>query len=249
MTLYHGLPGVYFRSVIEWQSENFRVFVRFPMAFVIPNDEAWYEIPYGLLKRDAYDGQFGGHTLPNGDWPALDSVTCRNDAEDYTVTVCNRGLPCNRVKDGILMLGLVRSPQIPVFCENIAGAREVGPNVFEYAMFSSPGSLRDGRVLQRGHEFNAQFNAATAGPGGSLSATHSFLQNDADNVQLSAVKRAEDNDDLVIRGYELYGDTAADTLDGVDSTGLVQTNLLEREPKPAANIRYRPHEIKTLRLQ
>jgi alpha-mannosidase len=70
---------------------------------------------------------------------------------------------------------------------------------------------------------------------GSRSTAASFLSVDSPDVVVSAVKKAEDGDDLIIRCYETAGRCAKATLD----LGLVNRRWTGN---------FRPLEIKTLRV-
>jgi alpha-mannosidase len=91
---------------------------------------------------------------------------------------------------------------------------------------------------------------------GSLAAEHSFLQATPDNVIVTAMKKAEDENALVVRFYEWAGKDSEVTIQlppGAESAA--ETDLME---KPLGNlsvsngrvsIHTKPYEIKTIKVK
>ncbi|MCY3018060.1 MAG: glycosyl hydrolase-related protein [Planctomycetota bacterium] len=251
ITVYAGVKRVHFKMTVNWDTHNGRLMLVFPLAFRTPNDEATYEIPFGVLPRKRYEGDFGIHTRPNGDWPALNFVACRNADKDLWVTVANKGTPCHRLADGVLRMTVLRSPCISMAAWDIEGAREVGSHVFEAVVSSGTGELRTVNPVRLGREFNAPFIAVSANSARtpSLPPAHSFLTHENQAVAISAVKRAEDGDDLVVRLHEPYGVAAKDQVTGIAPDRVRAADLLERASEAAADLHFRPYEIKTVRIR
>lgn len=250
ITLHSGVKRLYFKTTVDWATRHGRLMLQFPLAFNTPEDEAAYEIPFGVLARQRYAGQFGIHTRPNGDWPALNFVACHNAAAGYWVTIANRGTPCHRVEEGVVKMTVVRSPGVPLSSWDTQGAADAGVHVFEAMLSSAAGDLSEVNPVRLGQEFNTPFCAASLGAAsdGQLPPEHSFLTHDNPSVAISAVKRAEDSDDLVARLYEPYGRPAQTGLHGLGAEAAMETDLLERNPRSAAALVFRPHEIKTVRI-
>jgi len=109
----------------------------------------------------------------------------------------------------------------------------------------------------RGYELNYKLVAMPADRHqGALSPEHSFLQAQPDNVVITAVKKAEDDNSLIVRFYEWAG-TESDVKLQVPSgvVSAAETNLME---KPIANLSVqagavvlhtKAYEIKTVRIQ
>jgi alpha-mannosidase len=110
--------------------------------------------------------------------------------------------------------------------------------------------------VRRGYELNYGLFAITVTRHtGILPPEHSFVQIEQDNVVLTAVKKAEDDDDIVLRFYEWAGketDVQLHLPEGVMSAS--DADLMER---PHAVLRIRngtvsvptkPYEIKTVKV-
>ena len=70
---------------------------------------------------------------------------------------------------------------------------------------------------------------------GTLPTADSFLECNADNVVLSVLKKSEDEGNIIIRGYETHG---------VEAKALIKLKGFE-DP---FSMNFRPHEIKTIRV-
>lgn len=253
VTLYAGVKRVHFKTTVNWDTYDARLMLVFPLAFRTPNDEASYEIPFGVLNRKRYEGDFGIHTQPNGDWPALNFVACRNAEKNLWVTVANKGTPCHRVVNGVIRMTVLRSPCISLAAQDIAGAREAGSHVFEAVVSSGAGELQAVNPVRLGREFNAPFIAVSVGTNASskpaLPPAQSFLKHENPAIAISAVKRAEDGNDLVVRLYEPYGVAAQDKLTDVAADRVRAADLIEKPTGAAPELRFRPYEIKTIRVR
>jgi alpha-mannosidase len=91
---------------------------------------------------------------------------------------------------------------------------------------------------------------------GSLSPEHSFLQVQPDNVIVTALKRAEDENSLVLRFYEWAGKEGEVTIQlppGAESAA--ETDLMEKPmgtltvQNAAVSLHTKPYEIKTIKVQ
>jgi hypothetical protein len=132
-------------------------------------------------------------------------------------------------------------PVSPCGFRTLTNAGQTGPHRHVH--------LRDVNPVRLGREFNAAFMAAPADLAGDrpLPPEHSFLSHDNPALAVSAVKLAEDGDDLIVRLCEPYDAEARTTLAGVAADQVSETDLLERTPREAPALVFRPHEIKTVR--
>ncbi|MCL2351998.1 MAG: glycosyl hydrolase-related protein [Firmicutes bacterium] len=251
VTLYKGVRKVFITTDADWDTAQTRLKVMFPLGFKTPGDEAYYDVPYGVLKRPAYRPAYGTHSVANGDWPAINFMSAYNAEKDYCVTLLNRGLASNRLANGVMTLALMRSPEVPVFTFDFDGAHDRGPHRFEYAVASSKGGIAASRAAQEGAEFNtAPFSCGAECKQGSLPMRHSFIQNENKDIIITAVKQAEKGDDVIVRLYEPYGNPASDRITGLGGPGgtdFRETDFLETENAEADAIRLGAHEIKSYR--
>jgi alpha-mannosidase len=252
-TLYNGVNRVDFKTEIDWDSERSRLRVKFPLNFKPENDAGYYEIPYGTLERKAYKPTTGGYTCSNGDWPALNFVACHDKAKNCTVAVINKGIPSYCIRDGVIMLTVLRSPR-EFFCAfNIEGATDAGKHLFEYSLVSGKGDLKANDIVSKARLFNTVFmNCAANAKTAELPQEYSFLANTDNGVLISAVKRVEGSDGIIMRAYEAYGQNITDSVKVYgDDYVVTECNLLEQNTsvKPEKKIIYTPFEIKTIKIK
>jgi len=139
---------------------------------------------------------------------------------DHGVTVIHKGLPeyeVKRTSEGtIIALTLLRcvgwlsrpdlltrrgnaGPMIPT-----PEAQCPGKHVFEYSLAPHRGTYVTGKTYQLAHQFNASLKALqTEKNRGSLPPVLSFVSIEPDELVLSAVKKAERKDALILRLYNI----------------------------------------------
>jgi alpha-mannosidase len=111
--------------------------------------------------------------------------------------------------------------------------------------------------LQRAWELNQKLQAvALPAHAGTLPASHSFVSLQPENLVLTAVKKAADEDALVLRFYEIAGRRCEAVL-RLPATvkRAVETNLLEKDEHAlavrdgAVRVATGPYQIKTVKVQ
>jgi len=112
----------------------------------------------------------------------------------------------------------------------------------------------------RGYEFNYKLNAAQVMPHtGVLPATHSFVSIKPENLVMTAMKKSEDGDGLILRFYESAGkQTQAEITLPAGATHAAETNLMEKGVEgmnatlPISNnkveLKVGPYSINTVRV-
>ena len=131
-----------------------------------------------------------------------------------------------------------------------------GDHTFTFSLFSHEGDWRNGR--QRGVAVNNPLIPvpAKANPAGKLPESHSFLAVSAENIVVTAVKKAEDTDDVVIRFYETDGqeETNVSVLPSFRIKEARRTNLIEEDSgkmahsSKKAEMKVGKYAIETFRL-
>ncbi|MFW6146067.1 MAG: glycosyl hydrolase-related protein [Planctomycetota bacterium] len=268
LRLIDGDGAVGIRAAVDCDSRNIRLRLPFVLGFTTAGDRAVYEIPYGILERPSYTPLEGTHTNPGGTWPAVHWAAAVNAEDDYTCAILNRGVAAYRFAGGVMDLTLLRSPRLSVWNPRPLEvnrrtdplATDAGEQVFELAFTSGAGDVAANRLVRRGWAFNstptavalagAEIDALRRRTAGAerLAGAHSFLAGGADNVLITAIKQAEDGDDVVLRLVEAYGRAAEIPAPSVFGAPTCEVSALEDDPRPAGKtLRFRPFEIKTLR--
>jgi len=263
--IYRDLPRIDFVTIVENKHPRTRIRVRFKTN--IREKEYTCDMQFGAINRKTnmyYFNPEGWVEKPSGVYPSLRWIDYSN--EKYGVTVMNRGTPENEVRDGCIYITLLRSvdllshgkegPVIPVY-----DAMELNKRYeFRYSVYPHEGTWKDAKSYKMGYEFNYDLIALQIPPDRKFRPSRSFLRVKPDNVILTALKRAEDGDDVIVRVYEATGEKTEAEIEffrDVESARVV--NLLEeyveefdKEIEVDGNkvkFEINPFEIVTLRVK
>jgi alpha-mannosidase len=244
VTLYAGVPRVDVKMQVEWHEKHILLKVAFPLS--AHNDKATFEIPYGSVERPttrntpAEQAQF---EVPSQRWADISDsrhgFSLLND--------CKYGYDA---KGNVLRLSLLRSPTWP------DPHADEGHHEFTYSLYPHGGGWKDALTIRRGYELNYKLiSLPVEKHEGELAAEHSFLQVPSENVIVTALKKAEDDDGLILRFYEWAGkedDVKVQFPSG--EKAAVETNLMEKPGKGVSvqgtliTVHTKPYEIKTVKL-
>ncbi|MGA2811312.1 MAG: glycoside hydrolase family 38 C-terminal domain-containing protein, partial [Candidatus Acidiferrum sp.] len=244
VTLTAGSPRVDVKMSVDWNEKHVLLKVAFPLS--ARSDKATFEIPYGSIERPttrnspAEQAQF--------EVPALHWADISDAKHGFSLlNDCKYGYDA---KGNVLRLSLLRSPEWPD-----AHADE-GRHEFTYALYPHGGTWRDALTIRRGYELNYPLIfTQSERHRGVLRDTHSFLKVEPENVVVTALKKAEDNSDLIVRFFEWAGREREIRLQfspAVESAW--DTNLMEI---PSASLAVhigavvvptKPYEIRTVKV-
>ncbi len=232
-------------NTVDWHETHILLKAAFPLAASGPM--ATYEIPYGTIQRP---------TTRNNTWesakfevPALRWADLGDSRNGFSLL--------NEEKYGydaignVLRLSLLRSPTWP------DPEADRGIQHFRYALYPHPGTWQQAMTERKGYELNYPLQAAVVvAHSGSLPASHSFVSVDDDNVILTAVKKSEDDDALILRVYDWSGKPshAKFTLPP-GATAATEVNLMEQPigdslsvTNNTATLPVGPFEIRSIRV-
>jgi len=205
--LREGVSWLDIETRVKWYTQSRRLRLAFPSATML--DRGVYDVPYGVLERDRYEGVSTNGGNAGGDWPAVHWAGIQ--APDYTYAIFNRGTPSYRVEDGVVMVSVLRSPQIPYglfepqcyVAHNYGGMVDHGEHVFHHALYLALGHWSQNDVGRQA----ALFNAGLLAVPGALTQPLPGWGIEADHSSLAAVKMAEDGNGVVLRFVESSGKT------------------------------------------
>jgi alpha-mannosidase len=245
ITMYAGVPRVDVKMQVEWHEKHILLKVAFPLS--AHNDKATFEIPYGSIERPTTrntPAEQAKFEVPAQRWADLSDAT-------HGFSLLNDSKYGYDVKGNVLRLSLLRSPEWP------DPHADEGHHEFTYSLYPHAGTWRDAQTVRRGYELNYKlFALQSQKHAGPLSAERSFVRVDADNVVLTAFKKSEDDNFLVLRFYEWAGKEADVKLQlpaGAQSAS--ETDLMERSiadlavRNNAVTMHTKPYEIKTLKVR
>jgi len=214
ITLQSGVRQIDFALDVKWQGANKMVKVAFPLALSAP--EATYEIPYGAIMRPSRGEEFAAQN-----WVDITQ-------DGYGVSLLNDSRYGHDITSNTIRLSVLRSPDHPV-----AATEEAAMHTVKYALVPHGGTWQQSGMVRRGQEFNNPLIAVAAtSHTGTLPHSQAFLRVEPENMLLSALKKAEDSDDLILRCFESTGAagnaritlSAALSADAVHATDLLENS-------------------------
>jgi alpha-mannosidase len=230
-SLYAGGRTVEKRVALDWH-EHLKV-LKFSFPVDVQNPQPTYEIAYGYKVRKAQ-----GDEDPGQRW--ID-VSGERGASQYGLAVINDAKYGYSVNGSDLRISIVRSPVYAQFERELKPDGEYmwqdqGRQIFRMLLVPHAAGWREAGIVRIAEEFTAPVPVLYQGiHPGTRPGSASFLSVDAPNVVVSAVKKAEDGDDLIVRCYETEGRA---------TTATLNLGLVNRRWKGS----FRPLEIKTLRV-
>ncbi|MCX7015009.1 MAG: glycosyl hydrolase-related protein [Candidatus Sumerlaeota bacterium] len=206
VSLEAGSPMVRFHLETEWREPGCRLVVR--SAF--PYDSFRYDLPL-FVGEKAPESRAGRPNILAHEWVDLmgQGVNC---------ALLNDGRYCFDLQENAVDMAVVRSPKflpepdwiwqaLPAAVR--AGDPEYtdqGPHEARYALLPHRGDWLEARVPQAARAFNTSWQAWNDADLGRIGPENQSLVSVApDNVFLTALKKAEDSDDLIVRVFEQAG--------------------------------------------
>lgn len=232
--LYSGLKGVEVRVTVDWR-ERFKLLkLRFPVALL--STTTTYEAPYGYVERESV-----GDEEPMHSWVDLSGIGTHTQ-EMYGLSLLNDGKYSMSARHNELLLTVLRSPiyahHVPFVPEQDGEYvfTDQGIQRFTYTLLPHEGTWREAETVCRAAELNqppiALVESYHRGP---LPTSASYLAIEPENVVMGALKKAEDNDDVVLRCVETHG---------VHTRAHVRLEAWNRE----FDAEFDPNQIKTFRI-
>ena len=245
ITLYPASTRVDVKMQADWKEKHILLKVGFPVT--VHADKATYEVPFGSIERPTTRNtpeEKAQFEVPALHWADL------SDAQ-HGLSILNDSKYGYDAKGNVLRLTLLRSPSWPD-----AHADE-GHHEFTYSLYPHSGTWREAETVRRGYELNYKLRAVQVqNHTGALPPVHSFVKIGADNVVLTAMKWAEDENAIILRFYEWAGKDSDVTIHvPTGAQKAWETNLIEQPlgELPVTNdsvtVHTKPYEIKTMSVR
>jgi len=231
-SLYRDSAELACRITVDWH-ELYRVLkISFPTIYA--KGRCTYSIPYGFVERT-----MNGDEEPGQRWV---DVSEKSGASAFGFAVINASKCGYSVKSGDIRLTVFHSTAWSHHNPERVGEQdpcrymEQGIHEFSYLLIPHAGDWRSAQIPQRAENYLFQPLVYHAGrQNGKRGKKGSFISTTLKNISITAVKKAEDNDDLILRCVELLGKSARGT--------IAITPLQRMLP-----IEIKPCEIKTFRI-
>jgi alpha-mannosidase len=227
-----------FRTTVDWAERHRLLKVLFPT--LVRADSATYEMQFGVQRRPTHfntPADLARFEVPGHRFVDLSE-------HRFGVALLTDSTYGYSTHGNEMRLSLLRGPTDPD-PEADLGMHELG-----YAILPHRGGWQEAGVVAEARRFNCPITWADRGR-----ASTAFAEVDDGNLVLDTIKRAEDDDDLVLRLYEAHGGRGvAGVRVAVPFARPRIANALE-EPGDALAVEgdrilvpYRPFQLLTLRL-
>ncbi len=258
IVIYSDIPRIEFITRIDNKYPNIRLRVKFDTG--IERKIYFRETQFGVVPEPT---EF--FTKDEGVKPSrIPNFMSWFDVSDGTrgITFMNKGLPAVEIIKDSAYITLFRSVY-GLSADGIAGplvptpeALELKSYTFEYAVQPHDGDWRQAEMYKQAQEFHHLPIAIQANAKGTLPAEYSFLKLSPHNLILSAMKKAEDSEGVILRFFETKGEATQAEVELFRAIKrLTLVDLLEREEGelPFEGTRFRlevkPFELVTLKLE
>ena len=245
IVVYHNLARIDFPCTVDWREIGTRetgsqfLKVAFPFNFGAES-QARFEIPFGTIQREA-----NGHEYPSQKWMDVSD-------EAFGVSLVNDCKYGCDVDQNVMRLSLLRCSYEP------DPVPDKGMHHFAYAIVPHEGDWRQANALRAGYDFNQSLlSALTDQHQGQFPLSQAFVSCSAENVIITALKKAEDDGTLILRCYETLGKSCNAKFEfSFAVLGIKETDLLERDMDESSievqsngfQVEIRPFEIRTFRI-
>lgn len=241
--VYAGVPRVDFETWVDWHERHLLLKVAFPFAVLSPR--ATYEIQFGNIERPTHRNtswDYARFEVPAQRWADISEG-------DYGVSLLNDCKYGYDTHDHVMRLSLLKAATSP------DPEADQGEHRFTYSLYPHAGDWRQGTLEQAG-DLNLPLTAVfEPGHAGDLPATWSLVSASSPNLIVDTVKKAEDEDGLVVRLYEAHGSRGTGRLRfGLGIKAAREVNLLEEDEGAVAfsgnelTFDYLPYQIRTFKV-
>lgn len=246
IVVYRDIPRIDFFTNINWKETGSdkkdapMLKVCFPLS--ITAKEGCFEIPFGHIYRPA-----NGSEYVQLKWMDLSD-------KKFGVSIFNNAKYGCSILANTMILTLIRSAYEP---DPVSG---LGKHRFSYSLYPHKHNWKKAKTLCKAVEFNIPligWFVSEKSKRGSLPERFSFLSLTPLNVIISAIKKAEDKNGIIIRFYEGYGkDTEVVINLNIPFKNAFEVDLLEEKKekkikiyKNKIKIPLKKFEIKTIKLE
>jgi alpha-mannosidase len=248
-----GSARVDFLTTIEWGDET-EVLLKVAFPVDVRAEAARYEIQFGNVERPTHwntPQDFGRFEVCGHKWADLSEG-------DYGVALLNDAKYGHDIRGNVMRLSLLRAPKVP---DPTADVNKT--HTFTYAVLPHAGDYTNG-VVREGYQLNVPVTARAVPASRSSQAkgalplpqAASLLSISGENVIIETVKKAEDDDGIIVRLYEAHACRGRRSLAiGVPVQRVVETDLMEREEDEltlrrdgTVGLDFTPFQIRTLKL-
>jgi alpha-mannosidase len=235
-------------NLVDWRSPNSLLKASFP--FVASNPKATYDLGLGTIQR-------GNNTPEHYEVPAQKWADITDVSGSFGTAILNDSkYGWDKPEDNVLRLTLLHTGKARAY--PYQSSNDLGHHRFVFSIAGHRGDWRAGHIPERAVRLNQPLIAFQTEPhAGSVGRTFSLLSvtGAIDQIGVSALKKAEDSDEIVLRVQERYGRPGKTLLTFPTPIAAVrEINAAEEEVGPFAggkslSIELRAYQPRTFALR
>lgn len=243
--LYAHSNSLEFDTRVDWQERDKVLKAAFEVD--IHNNEATFETAHGAIKRP---------THWNNSYDMARFEQCAHkwadlSEGDYGVSIFNDCKYGYDIKDNCMRITLLRAPTCP------DRKADLGKHSFVYSLYPHNGTWQSGNTVERALDLNCPLKAFKLDKQtGQLPSTNTFIQCSGKSVIVDAVKKAQDEEGIIIRVYEpKQARGKASIALSIPFKKVTECNLMEENERDiqvngnSFSFTIKPFEVKTFRIQ
>ncbi|OCA85968.1 alpha-mannosidase [Bacillus sp. FJAT-27225] len=239
MRLYADSTRIDFETNADWQEPQKLVKAAFPVQ--IRATEATYDIQFGNVKRPA-------HWNTSWDWARFESVGHQwadLSEKGYGVSLLNDCKYGYDIKDNVMRLTLIKTSTYP------DPYADIGNHTFTYSLYPHEGDWYEGRTVQEAWSLNQPLTSYQR----KMEAEQlSLFTTPNENIMIDALKKAEDNNSVLIRIHDFSGGREVVELNSErpilswQECDLLENPIGDIQETGTMNVLVKPYEIKTFKI-
>ncbi|MBQ8813118.1 MAG: alpha-mannosidase [Lachnospiraceae bacterium] len=192
-----GSKRIDFHTTVDWHEDHVLMKAAFPVD--IYSSRATYDIQFGNLERPTHQ---------NTSWDAAKFEVCAHKWADlsegnYGVSILNDCKYGYSIEDNVMKLSLLKAATYP----NPEADR--GLHEFTYSLYPHKGDFKEGQTVKEGYLLNTPLEyCMIEANDGSVPDHYAMISCDQENVLVETIKKAEDDDSIIVRLYDTYNQKA-----------------------------------------
>ncbi len=249
--VYENLPRIDFLTTLYLQQSHVRIRLKFDTCMVAPKYTR--QTQFGVIDLPHSRTLAEGVKAPSLSW-------VNGEEGDRGLAFLSCGVPINDIHAGEIYYTLLRSVSV-LSADGSSGtlvptpgAQELGNHSYIYSVYPHEGDWKKAEIHRRASEFNHRLFAFQM-DGEAAKDELGTLTLEPSNLIISSLKKAEADDSVILRFYEMHGKACRTVLTLPPQVqGVLSTNLIEQEERQSPirdgklEIDVGPFEIVTLKL-
>ncbi len=222
ISLKPGSKKIDFATTVDWHEDHVLLKAAFPVD--IHSRNATYDIQFGNLERP---------THKNTSWDAAKFEVCAHKWADlsegnYGVSILNDCKYGYSIEENVMKISLLKAATYPY------PEADRGLHQFTYSVYPHKGDYRVGNTVREGYLLNTPLQAAFMDANdATLADDYTMIRCDKENVLIETIKKAEEDESIIVRLYETYNQKAEVLLTpAFDYQEVYLCDMLERNIRP-----------------